>query len=413
MNKWLDKNIIKIITLFLVLGPFFDLTTSLLINVFKIDFNFIIIIKILFLFIILYYSIFISKNKYKKYLLTYYLFLFLYLLISIIYIYLNKDFVYEVSNLFRYYFFPISLVSIFSLYLNNKKIDSKVLSLIFLEYLLLIFIPIITKTGFNSYAYSKVGSIGWFNSTNEIGGIFTILLPFFLKELINKKNLLLTIIFSIIIIFTSFSMGSKVPVIMTCLTYLIYIILYLKDHKDKIKFLVLPFILIISFSIYLLPKTNFYKNIKIHLDFLEIKNVNDLLTPENIDHFIFSSRLKFLNETRTNFENSNLYNHTMGIGYIENYGTDNINIKTIEMDYFDILYRNGYIGFILYFLPFVYIVSKIKMYKKTEIYSLVLALILALFQGHILVSPSVSICVIIIMLNGGKYEKLLYNSKLQ
>ena len=102
----------------------------------------------------------------------------------------------------------------------------------------------------------------------------------------------------------------------------------------------------------------------------------------------------------------------MGIGYIENYGTDDVNIKTIEMDYFDILYRNGYVGFILYFIPIIYILYKIKMNKKLEIYSLVLSLILALFQGHILVSPSVSICVIIIMLNGGNYEKLFYNSEL-
>mgnify|MGYP003366633354 FL=1 len=412
MNKWLDKNIIKIITLFLILGPFFDLTTSLLINVFKISFNFIIIVKLLFLFIILYYSIFISKNKYKKYSLLYYLFIFMYLLISIIYAYLNKDFIYEVSNIFRYFFFPMALVSLYIIYLDNKKIDSKILSIVFLEYLLLIFIPLVTKTGFNSYAYSKVGSIGWFNSTNEIGGIFTILLPFFLKELINKKNIILNIIFFIIIIFVSFSMGSKVPVITTLLTYLLFIILYLKNNKEKIKLLVLPFILLISLSIYLIPKTNFYQNIKIHLDFLEIKNVEDLLTIKNIDHFIFSSRLKFLNETRTNFNNSDLYNHIMGIGYIENYGTDDVNIKTIEMDYFDILYRNGYVGFILYFIPVIYILYKIKMNKKLEIYSLVLSLILALFQGHILVSPSVSICVIIIMLNGGNYEKLFYNSEL-
>ena len=412
MNKWLDKNIIKIITLFLILGPFFDLTTSLLINVFKINFNFIIIVKLSFLFIILYYSIFISKNKYKKYKLLYYLFIFMYLLISIVYAYLNKDFIYEISNIFRYFFFPIALVSLYILYLDNKKISFKILSIVFLEYLLLIFIPIITKTGFNSYAYSKVGSIGWFNSTNEIGGIFTILLPFFLKELINKKNIILNIIFFIIIIFVSFSMGSKVPVITTLLTYLLFIILYLKNNKEKIKLLVLPFILLISLSIYLIPKTNFYQNIKIHLDFLEIKNVEDLLTIKNIDHFIFSSRLKFLNETRTNFNNSDLYNHIMGIGYIENYGTDDVNIKTIEMDYFDILYRNGYVGFILYFIPVIYILYKIKMNKKLEIYSLVLSLILALFQGHILVSPSVSICVIIIMLNGGNYEKLFYNSEL-
>ena len=412
MNKWLDKNIIKIITLFLILGPFLDLTTSLLINVFKISFNFIIIVKLLFLFIILYYSIFISKNKYKKYSLLYYLFIFVYLLISMVYTYLNKDFIYEVSNIFRYFFFPIALVSLYIIYLDNKKISFKTLSIVFLEYLLLIFIPIITKTGFNSYAYSKVGSIGWFNSTNEIGGIFTILLPFFLAELQSKKNIILNIIFFIIIIFVSFSMGSKVPVITTLLTYLLFMILYLKNNKEKIKFLVLPLILLISLSIYLIPKTNFYKNIKIHLDFLEIKNIEDLLTIKNIDHFIFSSRLKFLNETRTNFNNSDLYNHVMGIGYIENYGTDDVNIKTIEMDYFDILYRNGYVGFILYFIPVIYLLYKIKMNKKLEIYSLVLSLILALFQGHILVSPSVSICVIIIILNGGNYEKLFYNSEL-
>ena len=147
----------------------------------------------------------------------------MYLLISIVYAYLNKDFIYEISNIFRYFFFPIALVSLYILYLDNKKISFKILSIVFLEYLLLIFIPIITKTGFNSYAYSKVGSIGWFNSTNEIGGIFTILLPFFLKELINKKNIILNIIFFIIIIFVSFSMGSKVPVITTLLTYLLFI----------------------------------------------------------------------------------------------------------------------------------------------------------------------------------------------
>lgn len=412
MNKWLDRNIIKIITIFLILGPFFDVTTSLLINVFKINFNFIIIFKLLFLTLIAYYSIFISKNKYKKYLLIYYLFLLIYLLISIAYAYLNKDFMYEVSNLFRYFFFPISLASLYILYIDNKKIDSKILSIVFLEYLLLIFIPIITKTGFNSYAYSKLGSIGWFNSTNEIGGIFTILLPFFLKELISKKNIFLTVIFTIIIVFVSFSMGSKVPVITTLLTYLVFIIFYLNNNRNKIKFFVLPFVLLISISIYLIPKTNFYKNIKIHLDFLEIENIEDLLTIKNIDHFIFSSRLKFLDETKTNFNSSNIYNHVMGIGYIENYGTDDVSIKTIEMDYFDIFYRNGYIGFILYFVPVIYILYEIKMNKKLEIYSLVLSLILAFFQGHILVSPSVSICVIIIMLNGGNYEKLFYNSKL-
>ena len=165
----------------------------------------------------------------------------------------------------------------------------------------------------------------------------------------------------------------------------------------------------LSLGIYLFPKTNFYKNIQIHLDFLEIHSVNDLMTIENIDHFIFSSRLKFLNQTRINYQKSNLASHLFGIGYIENYGTDEINLKTIEMDYFDIFYRNGMIGFILFLLPLIWILCKNKG-EKVEKYALFLALFLAFFQGHILTAPSVSIYVIIILLNGGKYEKLCCNN---
>ena len=64
MNNWIEKNILKIIALFLILGPIFDLITSVSIQVFS--FNFIILFKIFLMMIITYYAIFISKNKHKK-----------------------------------------------------------------------------------------------------------------------------------------------------------------------------------------------------------------------------------------------------------------------------------------------------------------------------------------------------------
>ena len=105
-----------------------------------------------------------------------------------------------------------------------------------------------------------------------------------------------------------------------------------------------------------------------------------------------------------NYNNSNTLQKIFGIGYIENYGTDNLNLKTIEMDYYDILFRNGIIGFILILLPLILIIIKIvKNLKYNELtfnltISTILILILSLFSGHILIAPSVSIYVIIILL---------------
>lgn len=415
MNNWIEKNITKILSIFLILGPIFDLITSVSIQVLNLNVHIILFIKVFFLILLTYYSLFIYKGNNKKYLIIYYVLISIYFISYILNIVMTKSIdvlFYECSYLFRTYFLPISLINTFFIYSEEKKISNKILTISFVEYLILLFIPLITNTGFDSYAYSKIGSIGWFNSTNEIGGILSILFPISIGYLLSKNKKIIPILL-LVFLYVIFSIGSKVPVLTTILTIMFFLILYFKDNPKKIKIFILPFIMVVSLSIFLFPKTNFYKNIKIHLDFLEINTIGDLLTYENIDHFIFSSRLKFLNETRSNYIESNFKEYLIGIGYIENYGTDEVNIKTIEMDYFDILYRNGIVGFILFILPIIFILIKIKPTKPIELYTFILALVLALFQGHILTAPSVSMYVIIILLNGGNYEKLLYRSKLQ
>ena len=78
----------------------------------------------------------------------------------------------------------------------------------------------------------------------------------------------------------------------------------------------------------------------------------------------------------------------------------------IEMDYFDILFRHGIIGFILYISIFIYfLVKSIKHtislknipYKICMSLSLFLITFLALMTGHVLLAPSVSIFVALLL----------------
>lgn len=419
INKYLNENITKVILWFVLLSPIFDLTTSILLNIAKIEFNFIIILKMLFMIICIYYLFFISKSKYKKISITYVITTSIYIIIYSLMMIKQKDvsvLSYEIQNLFRSFFFPLTLVPIFNIYEEKKfNFNNKHLSIILLAYIILLFIPTITKTDFSSYAYSKVGSIGWFNSTNEIGAIISILLPFGIYNLFRVKNLLLKIVILLTSIYTYFSLGTKVPIlslgIVIMAYFLIYIVKIIKQRKIKqISILLISTLIMVAASIVLVPKTSFYKNIKIHLDFLEIKSITDFYDVHIIDHFIFSERVSFYMDTKKNYMKAPTEQKLLGIGYIENYGTDDVKIKMIEMDYYDIFFRNGLIGFILYFIPYIIILVKVfkKLSSKDNILttekmnlylSIILILILSLFSGHIITSPSVSIfCTIILIM---------------
>lgn len=418
LNEFLNKNITKMILIFTFLSPFFDLSTSLLLNLVKIEFNIIIIFKMLFMAICIYYLFFVSKSKYKSssivYILAITLYIFLYTILTII----QKDtsvLSYEIQHAFRNFFFPINLVCIANIYEEKEfNITIKHLSIILLSYIILLFIPTITKTDFSSYAYSKVGSIGWFNSTNEIGAILSILLPFGILSLSKIEKNIIKLVILLISVYTYFSLGTKVPILSLGIVIgtllLIYIIKIIKLKKIKqIIIISISSIIMIITAIILIPKTSFYKNIQIHLDFLEVKSISDFYDIHIIDHFIFSERVSFYIKTKNNYLNAPIEQKLFGIGYIENYGTDNINIKTIEMDYYDIFFRNGIIGFILYFIPYIIILTKIVKKlghknntitkEKIDLYlSIILILLLSLFSGHIITAPSVSIFCIIILI---------------
>ena len=396
----------KLIIIFLYCQPFLDIIASILIK--NNISNFITSgIRILFMLYLTIYLIIIPYENKKKTLIYIGLLLFnLIIHTSIILIYKDLGALsYEVRNTLSTFYFTFVLLSFMTIY-KESNFNKKHLKNIYLIYVILTFIPNILGIGYDSYWHSKVGSAGWFYSANVLGSIIIILLPTILPEFKNDKKIV-QILISLITLYVIFSIGTKTPVLGLFLiisTNLIY--LFYKKIKEKNKKWIISLTTFIVVSLLgitlILPKTSFYENIQIHLNYLKKQNTN-IISKEFLDHFIFSQRLTFENTTRKNYNKSHTLEKIFGIGYIENYATDEVNIKEIEIDYFDIFYREGIIGFILFFIPVIYIITKnlkgTKLtYKKVnKITTISLILLLALFQGHIFITPAVSIFVALIL----------------
>ena len=419
MNKFIKENFSKFLAIFILLQPVLDLITGLCVNVFKIDITLGIIIRMLFLFFIMFTTIFIYKKKTSFYA---YLAIFIYSILYLIGIVIYKDGVVfnELQGLLKALYFPIILISLYDLK-DEFRISNMTLFTTLLLYLSFIIVPNILGIGFASYEVAKEGSLGFFNAANEISGVISILTPILFITVKDIKNKLLKLLFPILHLIVILTIGTKTPlltlIITVGMTFLYYGFKCIKRKAYK-PVIAAGVLLIIATSslILILPKTTFYKNIKIHLDFLEVDNVFEVFKDkELIDHFIFSQRLTFLKDKAIVYSEASLYENLFGIGYTEN----NQQTKLIEMDYFDILYSHGVIGFILLFTIYGIVLYKIAINRPKVTYtnfmlkvSVMLIIILSLITGHIITAPAVSIIAIILILNTSKREKkdLLFTS---
>lgn len=401
------KHTPKLLTIFLYLQPILDIIAAYLIN--NNYPNYITsVIRLFFMFYLILF-LFLSKYENKKKIVTHLCISLLYILIHMITILIYKDssvLLFELRNTLSTFYFIFFLLTFISINKENQ-INKKHLFNIFLIYLSLTFIPNILNISYESYGgVSKVGKSGLFYSANTLGSILIIILSSIILEIKKLKKVYIIPIL-LITIYVIFTLGTKTPVLGLLFIVSIYIMYYLYQKiKEKNKKPIIITCLIVLFSIissiYVLPKTNFYENIKIHLTFL--KNQENMNTFEYIDHFIFSSRFKKEKETRKYYNNSKPLEKLFGIGYIEDKKMNEEKYKTIEIDYFDIFYREGIIGFIIYFIPLMYIlIQSVKKFKfnlknVNNISTIMLIILLAFFQGHIFVTPSVSIFVSLLII---------------
>lgn len=416
MNKVIKNNLSKIISIFILIQPVLDLITGICLHVFSLNLTIGIIIRMLFLLFIMYATTFIYKKKLS---LIYYLIVAFYSIIYLINIGTNSHLFGQVQGLLRVFYFPLLLVSFYDLK-DEIKISTATLFTTLTLYLIFIFIPMTLNLGFKSYEITKSGTLGYYNSANEISGIISILTPIVFMIFNSKGKSILKVIYILLYLVVILTIGTKTPLLSLLITIgMTFIYIMIKSYKDKkYKRILSSFIIIvigIISLIILIPKTNFYKNIKVHLDFLKVEDVTDIIDNGNlIDHFIFSQRVTFLTDRKSIYDNATFQEKLFGIGYYYNGKKD----KQVEMDYFDIYLNHGIIGFIIFFSVYLYILvqtTKIKRKLNFNLYmlnvSMLLILFLSLFTGHIITAPAVSLIVVVIimMLQNRRKKELLFS----
>lgn len=416
MNKVIKNNLSKIISIFILIQPVLDLITGICLHVFSLNLTIGIIIRMLFLLFIMYATTFIYKKKLS---LIYYLIVTFYSIIYLINIGTNSHLFGQVQGLLRVFYFPLLLVSFYDLK-DEIKISTATLFTTLTLYLIFIFIPMTLNLGFKSYEITKSGTLGYYNSANEISGIISILTPIVFMIFNSKGKSILKVIYILLYLVVILTIGTKTPLLSLLITIgMTFIYIMIKSYKDKkYKRILSSFIIIvigIISLIILIPKTNFYKNIKVHLDFLKVEDVTDIIDNGNlIDHFIFSQRVTFLTDRKSIYDNATFQEKLFGIGYYYNGKKD----KQVEMDYFDIYLNHGIIGFIIFFSVYLYVLvqtTKIKRKLNFNLYmlnvSMLLILFLSLFTGHIITAPAVSLIVVVIimMLQNRRKKELLFS----
>ncbi len=395
-----NLKILNILLIFLYLNPFIDLLTSISNNVINLPISIGVLIRGGFLLFLLIYTLFIRKNNLKQNI----LYLSTLLIYAIAFIILNSELkgssiiLMELQNIFKVFYFPLLLLCIYNLKLD---INYKHFVYIALIYMGLIFIPMIFNASFDAYTQGKVGVIGWFNSANEISAILGLCSIFIVKYLFSNNKLIIKILISLLTIVIYFAIGSKIPIIALLISLFYYLCKWFKKSNFKMRFLMVSSVLaIILLSIVIVPKTNLYKNLEIHLDYLEINEVGDMFSYKFVNRFIFSDRLTYLQNTRTRYLNSSFLEKILGIGY----SVDGKEDKMVEMDFFDIYYRLGLLGFILVIIPLFISTKNYSKKNKEEKLSITIALLISFLAGHVIASPSVSYNLGIIMSNKSKEE---------
>ena len=200
MNTWIKKNFNTLLIIFILLQPILDLITGFGIHVWNMNVTLGIVIRIIFLIIILYAVMFIYKKKENW---KYYGLLIIYGLLYILGIVIFKDgtgLFSEIQGLCRVFYFPVLLIALYSVK-DEIKISKMTLMVILVTYLICILVPNCLNLGFETYEITKKGTLGFFNSANEISGIISILTPIMILIFVKSKKIIPIIIISVIYLY--------------------------------------------------------------------------------------------------------------------------------------------------------------------------------------------------------------------
>lgn len=307
-----------------------------------------------------------------------------------------------------------------------------------------------THTNFNAYKYMKAGESGWFFAANEIGSLLAIALPLVILYVVQNSKSWKQWYYWIGLVATIYAcllLGTKVGVFAIIGTLAVAVIVSLAKvimtrGKNK-RFIVLFILFVLATGGVKLayPKMAASQNIAIQKQFIkqqrqQQKYLKDLkhkkkssLTKDEKKYLkkmtagekeviegdevkdttkslIFSSRTVYLDRLQNYYNKAPLMQKIFGMGVGGNYEKEP---KTAEMDYFDLFYEYGIVGFIIVIIPLLLSLLSIAIYTVKHIriiftfkYAMMLSSVglgvsIALISGHVLMAPAVSIYLVTVL----------------
>lgn len=444
--KQTDNYFPHFLLLFIVFQPILDLLTSFSIYVLHMSATVGIVVRFAFMLLALGYLLLHHKQQgAKKYIL--YLCLFgIVLAIGLVNNLMVKSpvsFGEEVKFILKSVY-PIVLLFGYIIALkelkNNEYAFHKIITYFLYATLILsisIIVAMATGTDFPSYPNSKIGSRGWFFAGNDLSSIFAIMFPIVVLYSVHKTTSFSKVYYwipTVIAMYASIMIGTKVgygAIVITLGIALFFLFIEYMIHRKKegkgFTYLVNTVVaaVVLGGLLVLTPQTPIAKNMTIHLQIYEYKksvqeekdrkegkvvteeeHKQGELTDSEMKSLIYSDRDKFLKVYKQYYKEAPLSQKLFGMGYAGNYTTK---MKLVEMDFHDLFFAFGIVGFLMYLLPLLYFGIKIfiriitnfkKLFSVKHMLlasTLVLSLGIGFMSGHVLTAPAVSIFFVVIL----------------
>lgn len=416
---------INIFYVFLLIQPILDLVTSLMVRFTNLSLTIGMVVRGLFLFIMVIYLLFVNKSIHRKKSIIY---LGILCIFSILYL-ITKDGIFtlgflktEVIYLFKYMYFPIIALCLINAFDELQIKKEKIFKVCIIEaiiYSILIILPEITNTAFSSYIDNNEGTVGWFYAANEIGAIMVALFPFLYYLLFERESVVKIALTFTIVILAMTLLGTKTSFLGMLITEILYTLYFLFNYKKNRAYGLKWSIIIIIISFGLIPNIHAVKNLQNAI--AESSHIKEEVKEDNekenkkytssspsvqrIIKVALSGRDKFFYNTLEIYDNANIDDKLLGIGFVNRNEINNKKIeKLIEIDPLDVFFHYGIIGFIILFIPLIYIVYRtlksifknkfgLSFFKFTNIYVIGIITMISMIAGHVYSSPAVSIYV--------------------
>ena len=368
------------------------------------------------------YVLLLSKSKYRRISILYFLIIFAYFILYFVFkidLLSINNFVQESNYLFKFIYFPVVLFGLLN-YFDTMEFEKQKLNKImigsFIFYITIIIVPTLLNINFNSYTnINYFGSIGWFYSANEVSTALLLMFPFVYTLL--EKNKILTIIIFLLGLYAISLVGTKVTLFgIIIITILIFICAILKNKKMCLN----NFIMLVMCLVTILFMVNNYSaiNMKNSLSKDEIKEIEDISKEldayyqdnnflknfKRIGEKLLSSRDIYALDTYRIFSTNYTPGYiSLGMGFTNTNRINNVRMeKLIEIDFLDIFFHMGAFAILLIVFPFIFLFVKLckcKSKDRVEKFFLFMMVLMTLgissTAGHTLIAPAVSLYIAI------------------